>query len=466
MLVPRGIVLPMTRESLEVDVLVIGWGKAGKTLAGLLAGKGRRVALVEKSSEMYGGSCINIACIPTKDLIVSAENRRESDDPATYFASSVDARDTLINKLRSVNHGMLEGKVTLLDGFASFTSAHTVSIAAGAETLEVTAETIIINVGTIPNVPDIPGADLPGVFDSTTIQHVSPFPARLGIIGGSFIAMEFASMFRNFGSEVTMLDRSETFGKRLDADVAAVVRSDLEGAGVKIVSGARVASISSSEGGVRISLEDGSSFDYDAALLATGRTPATAGLNLEAAGIETNERGFIRVDDHLLTNVPGIYAVGDVNGGPQFTYVSYDDHRIVADHLLGSGTRAVSDRVAVPTTTFLTPPLATVGMTESEARESGRSVLVASAPVASIAVMPRPKIVGDPRGIVKFLVDAESEQILGANLYCIDSQELINTVALAMRMRASYKMLLDGIWTHPSSTEAFNGVLGSLKPVD
>lgn len=452
-------------ESLAVDVLVIGWGKAGKTLAGLLADAGRSVALVEKSSEMYGGTCINIACVPTKTLIVSAERRREDDDPAHYFASSVANRDALISKLRAANHGMLDGKVTLIDGFASFTGPHSVTVTGGPDVLAITAETIIINVGAEPFIPSIPGADLPGTYTSTTIQHADPFPERLAIIGGSFIAMEFASMFAHFGSEVTLLDRSEHFGKRLDDDVAAAVRADLEDAGVSIVSGASVTAISSVPGGLNVALADGSALEYDAVLWATGRTPATAGLNVAAAGIEVDERGYIRVDDHLLTNVPGVYAVGDVNGGPQFTYVSFDDHRIVADHLLGSGTRVVSDRVAVPATTFLTPPLASVGLSEAEARQSGHSVLVASVPVASIAVMPRPKIVGDPRGLIKFLVDAESHQILGATLYCVDSQELINMVALAMRLGAPYEALKDGIWTHPSSTEAFNAVFAQLKPL-
>lgn len=167
-------------ESLAVDVLVIGWGKAGKTLAGILADAGRSVALVEKSSEMYGGTCINIACVPTKTLIVSAERRREDDDPAQYFASSVANRDTLISKLRAANHGMLEGKVTLIDGFASFTGPHSVTVTGGPDVLAITAETIIINVGAEPFIPSIPGADLPGTYTSTTIQHADPFPARLG----------------------------------------------------------------------------------------------------------------------------------------------------------------------------------------------------------------------------------------------------------------------------------------------
>ena len=205
-------------------------------------------------------------------------------------------------------------------------------------------------------------------------------------------------------------------------------------------------------------------FEADAVLVAAGRAPATKELDL-AAGINTNERGFIEVDDQLQTSVEGVYAVGDVNGGPQFTYISLDDNRIVWDAIVGDGTRRRSDRVAVPNSTFITPPLSMVGMNEKKVRESGRKVLVASKPVERIAAMPRPKIVGDTRGLFKVFVDAETEEILGATVFSIDSQELINFVALAMRLGAKVSELRDGIWTHPSSTEGFNEVLGELKPL-
>lgn len=268
-------------------------------------------------------------------------------------------------------------------------------------------------------------------------------------------------MFNNFGSEVTVLDGAETFLARLDRDVADTVAETLRGQGITIVHGARAERIVDRKGCVRVEWGD-EKLEADAVLMAAGRTPATAALDLEAAGIETDERGYIKVDDHLRTNVEGVFAVGDVNGGPQFTYISYDDYRIVADQLMGDGERNRADRVAVPTTTFLTPPLSQVGMGEDEARAAGHDVLIAKAKVADIAVMPRPKIVGDPAGLVKFVVDAADQTILGATLYCIDSQELINMVALAIRMGATVADLRDGIWTHPSSTEAFNGVFANL----
>jgi pyruvate/2-oxoglutarate dehydrogenase complex dihydrolipoamide dehydrogenase (E3) component len=205
--------------------------------------------------------------------------------------------------------------------------------------------------------------------------------------------------------------------------------------------------------------------EADAVLVAAGRRPATTDLDLDAAGITTDDRGFIEVDEHLRTSAPGVFAVGDVNGGPQFTYISLDDYRIVLDQLTGQGRRRTGDRVAVPTTTFLTPPLARVGINETQARRLERPVLVGTKKVADIAAMPRPKILGETHGLVKVIVDAETDHVLGATLFCVDAQDVINLVALAMRTGATAGQLRDGIWTHPSTTEAFNEVLTGLQPL-
>ncbi|WP_349654422.1 FAD-dependent oxidoreductase [Kocuria sp. 2SI] len=395
---------------------MIGWGKAGKTLAKRWAATGRSVAMVEKSPQMYGGTCINIACVPTKDLIVSAQRRRPQDDPQEYFTQAVAGRDSLIGKLNAANHRMLEGQAELVDGTARFIGPRKVAVDTADGELIITAETVVLGTGAVPARPDIPGIDLPRVYDSTSIQHADPLPQRLAIIGSGFIGLEFAQMFQHFGSQVTVLELA-------DGQVKA-----------------------------------------DAVLVAAGRTPATADLNLEAAGIETDDRGFVAVDDQLRTSAEGVYAVGDINGGPQFTYISLDDHRIVWDQLIGSGQRSRADRVAVPSTTFLTPPLSQVGMGPEEAVRAGHSVLYAAKDVASIAAMPRPKIVGETDGVITFTVDAQTRQVLGASLFCIDSQELINLVALAIRVQVTADELMNGIWTHPSSTEALNEVLGELQP--
>lgn len=450
---------------MNVDVLVIGWGKAGKTLAGKLKAAGKNVVLVERSPRMYGGTCINVACIPTKDLVTSADHKRPSDDPAAYFAQAVASRDKLIDTLNAANYSMLkDAGVTLIDGHARFVGPKTVSIETASGQLTVTAETIIVGTGATPGVLDVPGATLPGVYDSTTVQHVAPLPQRLTVIGAGFIGVEFASMFAGFGSQVTLLDSGDTFMPRLDRDVADTVQATLADRGVQVVSGAVAQEILQDEAALTVRTT-ASDFTADAVLVAVGRVPATGDLGLDAAGIATDEKGFILVDDQLRTSVPGVYAVGDVNGGPQFTYISFDDFRIVMDQLTGAGERSRADRVAVPTTTFTTPPLSTVGLSETEAIKAGYHVVVASKPVAKIAAMPRPKIVGQTHGLLKFVVDADTDLILGATLFCIDSQELVNMVALAMRARLPYTLLRDGIWTHPASTEAFNEVLSELKPV-
>ncbi|HET7725522.1 MAG TPA: FAD-dependent oxidoreductase [Propionibacteriaceae bacterium] len=450
----------------SVDLLVIGWGKAGKSLAAKASATGRTVALVERSPQMYGGTCINVACVPTKDLLTSAELRRPGDDPADWFRDSVAGRDRLIGTLNGANHAMLDGKpgVTLVDGVARFTGPKTVTARTVDGDVSITAETIVIGTGTVPTPLTVPGGSGPRVYDSTTIQHVDPFPLRLVIVGGGFVGLEFANMFAHFGSRVTVLDTSEVFLPRLDRDVADAVHGTLREHGIDIVLNASVAEIVDGEQEAVVRSDRGD-VRADAVLAAVGRTPVTSDLGLDVAGVAMDERGYIVVDDRLQTSVPGVYAVGDVNGGPQFTYVSFDDHRIVWDAIAGDGRRRRSDRVAVPITTFITPPLSQVGMSESDARTSGRPVLVASKPVASIAAMPRPKIVGETHGLIKVLADAATRRILGATVFSTDSQEVINLVALAMRLDATVDDLRDGIWTHPSSTEGLNEVLADLAPL-
>lgn len=446
---------------LDVDVLVIGWGKAGKTLAGALGRAGKRVAVVEQSVRMHGGSCININCVPTKALIHHAANRPDDAPPEEWFAHAIAARDSLTGKLRAANHAMLAkvDTVTLLTGQARFVGPRVVEVGAGTDVFTVGAETVIINTGTVPARPEIDGAaDSPRVFDSTGLQHVDPLPRRLAIVGGGHVGLEFAGMFAGFGSDVTILARGTRFLPREDRDVAETVEEALTEQGVTIRVGADVTSIRDTGDAAIVSFGD-EELKVDAVLLATGRSPATAGLHLDAAGIASDDDGYVVVDEFLRTNVPGVFAVGDVNGGPQFTHISYDDHRIVLQQVTGVGRRNTRDRVAVPTTTFLTPPLARVGLNEREAGRRKKPYLLAAKPVAEIAVMPRPKIVGQTRGLIKVLIDPDTDHILGATLFCVDAQELVNLIALAMRTGTTASELRDGIWTHPSTTEALNEVL-------
>lgn len=406
---------------------------------------GDKVALIEQSPQMYGGTCINVGCIPTKKLLFETASGKD-------FPDAVVARDQLIGKLNAKNLAMATDKgVTVIDGKATFTASHEITVTAGSDTLVLYAPTIVINTGSTPVIPNVPGTDNPHVFDSTGIQHISPLPKHLAIIGGGPIGLEFATLFSGQGSKVTIIDRGELPLKNFDREVAELAKTDLEARGITFLNNAELTGFS---GDLTIALKDRDLL-ADAALLAIGRRPATDGLGLEQAGIKTGTRGEVLVDAHLRTNIDGIFAVGDVNGGPQFTYVSYDDHRIVLDQLAGTGKKSTAHRL-IPTTTFIEPPLSTIGD-----NTEGENVVVKKALIADMPIVPRPKIINQPHGMVKFFVDKQSDALLGATLYCADSQELINTVALAMRHGVTASELGEGIYTHPATSEIFNQLLGS-----
>lgn len=452
----------------ELDAIVIGWGKGGKTLAGTLARAGWRVAIVEQSEKMYGGTCINIACVPTKILIHDAEQHRGNGADADYFNTAVERRDELTAKMRQKNFSMLDDldSVLVFTGRASFTGAHSIKVEGGDEVLELSAPKIIINTGAVPSIPPIAGAEIGGrIHDSTTLQHTE-LPKKLVVVGGGYVGLEFASMFAQFGSEVSVLDRGERALKQEDEDIAAEVVAALNDAGVAIISSANVTGLTQDAHRATVTyarLGEEHQLHADAVLLALGRTPNSVSLELENTAVQLGDKDEIKVDKYLMTDAEGIYALGDVIGGAQFTYTSLDDHRILKDQFLGGGKRNLEDRVAVPSTMFVTPPLARVGLSEDQARSQGLDIKVATKKVADIAAMPRPKIVGDPRGIIKFVVDRKTDQILGAALMHVDSQEVINLVAMAMRAGITANTLRDSIFTHPSSTEALNDVLGSFE---
>jgi pyruvate/2-oxoglutarate dehydrogenase complex dihydrolipoamide dehydrogenase (E3) component len=471
-------------DVLEFDDVVIGWGKGGKTLAGVLGRAGRRVAMVEQSDTMYGGTCINIGCVPTKALVYSSHLGHDGGD-ATHYTDSIARKDELTAKLRAVNFSMLDtiDTVTAITARAEFVGPKRLRLSGGGDELELTAHRFYLNTGSLPVVPDIPGASEGGeiisarVHTSTELISEANLPGRLVIVGGGYIAYEFASMYAAFGSEVTLVDRSPIPLRREDRDVAEAVSSILAGDGVRFLQGAHVVGITDSAGGAadggsaaaRVSVATPSGpldLEAEAVLLAVGRAPATGGLGLDKAGVKTDEHGAVVVDDHLRTSAPDVWALGDVNGGLQHTYISLDDHRIVLSQVAGGAPRSRADRRAVPSTVFVTPPLSRVGLTEEQARAQagahGWDVGVASKEVAKIAAMPRPKIVRDPRGLIKVVVDRTTGHILGATLLCVDSQEVINLVSLAMQHGITYQELRDRMYTHPSSSEAFNEVLGAI----
>ncbi|MGN7800080.1 dihydrolipoyl dehydrogenase family protein [Leifsonia sp. 22587] len=457
-----------TTTALTADVLVLGFGKGGKTAAHALTDAGKRVILIEQSADMYGGTCPNVGCVPTKMLVHYSTSKRLEDEAQEFFANSIEGVRALTSAFRAGNFDALDGKdtATVITGTARFVDPHTVEVGRDADRITVTAPTILINTGSEPIVPDIPGlADSAHLVSSTDLTRTGTLPRRLVIIGGGYLGLEFASIYRHFGAEVTILEAADRLLVREDEDVAAVATGILEGDGISIITGARVTGVADTDGAAIISYEkDGRTRDIrtDAFLAATGRRPATAALGLEAAGVRTTARGAIVVDDRLRTTQPHIFALGDVNGGPQFTYVSLDDARVVIDQLLGSGERSTADRAAVPATLFITPPLATVGMTEREARERGLNIRVARENVADIVAMPRAYTMEETRGVMKFILDADTDLILGAAILSIDAQEIINTIALAMRQGVTATTLKNAIYTHPSSTEALNEVLGVI----
>lgn len=438
----------------HVKNLIIGFGKGGKTLAASLAKQGESVALVEQSPDMYGGACINIACIPTKSLIVEAEK-------GTDYPRAHEIKELLTTTLRQTNLEKLAGleNVEVITGKATFHSPYEVNVrlAAGGAT-QIEAERIFINTGSQPAIPTIEGIDSEKVFTSAGLIAEAGRPQKLVIIGGGFIGLEFADMFAKFGSEVTVLDRRTRFLPDEDEDIAGELFKVLTEKTIHILNDASVEKVEDLNAErVKVYFTHNGyqkSVETNAVLLATGRKPNTDGLDLVAAGIQTDEKGFVQVDDQLKTNVPHIWAIGDSNGGPQFTYISLDDFRIISNQLTGNTQYAsVNDRKPFPTCVFVTPPLAHAGLREKEALEKRYEVKVLKIPAAAI---PKGAILNERRGLLKAVVDAKTDRILGCTLFCAEAHEMINTVQLAIHAGVTSDTLGNMIFTHPSMTEALN----------
>jgi pyruvate/2-oxoglutarate dehydrogenase complex dihydrolipoamide dehydrogenase (E3) component len=459
-------------DIVHADILVIGFGKGGKAVAAKMGRLGKRVVMVERSERMYGGTCPNVGCVPTKGLVHRSHKRRPEDRAPEWYEQSVREVQTIREMMRRGNFDALDSMdtVTVITGRGTFLDPHSVSVSTANERLTVTADTILIDTGSEPVIPNIPGlAGSKRIVTSTDLIETTRLPERLAILGGGYLGIEFASIYSAFGSQVSMFEHAARILAYEDDDIAATAEGILTGEGIDIVAGAQVTEVRDDEQGATIVYSrDGQqhSVDVDAILAAAGRVPATQGLGLDAAGVHTTAAGAIEVDEYLRTSQPHIYALGDVRGGAQFTYLSLDDGRIILDQLTGRGRRSTTDRLVVPRTLFMTPPLATVGMTEKEARAAGRRVAVASQPVAEIVAMPRAYAVEETRGVMKFVIDAGTDEILGAALLSVDAQEIINTVALAMRHGIKAAELRDAVYTHPSSTEALNDVLATIVRID
>jgi len=432
---------------LTYDLIVIGFGKAGKTLAAKMSTQGKKVALIERSKAMYGGTCINIACIPTKTLLVAAEK-------GLTFDQVMAAKNAVTSRLNSKNYAGVSGAgVDIIDGEAHFLSNKVIEITAGDEKEELTAETIVINTGAVSNVLPIPGlTETKNVYDSTGIQNLKELPKRLGVLGGGNIGLEFAGLYNKLGSQVTVLDAAPVFLPRVEPSIAALAKQYMEEDGIQLLQNVRTTQVKNDGEEVVVVTEDGE-FRFDALLYATGRKPNIEPLHLENTDIELTERGAIKVDKHLETSVPGVFAAGDVNGGLQFTYISLDDFRILYSYLAGDGSYTLEDRKNVPTSMFITPPLAQIGLTEKEAQEQGLPIAVKEIPVAA---MPRGHVNADLRGAFKAVVNTETKEIVGATIFSAGAQEIINILTVAMDNKIPYTYLSKQIFTHPTLAENLN----------
>lgn len=451
----------------KYDDIVIGFGKGGKTIAVALANAGHKVAIIEKSRKMYGGTCINVGCIPTKSLVHSAKIAAIGcEDQDAAYRTAMDRKIALVEKLREKNYYKLADNpnITVIDGTASFISPHEIQVQTANELLLLEAERFYINTGSSPFVPPIPGlADNPYVYVSETLLDLKERLKRMVIIGGGYIGVEFASIYGDFGTKVTVIQDGGVFLPREDTEIAESVQKTLESRNVQVLRSVQVQEVRREDGYAEVVLKNGEEtivLQAEAVLVATGRRPNTKELHLEKAGVEVDKRGGIVTDETRTTSVPHIFAMGDVVGGLQFTYVSLDDYRIVHSKVLGDGSYTLNDRGVVPYSVFLNPPFSRVGMSEKEAQDAGYKVKIARLPASAI---PKAQVLEKPEGLLKAVIDEETGIILGAHLFCEESHELINLVKIAMDAKLHYTVLRDMIFTHPTMGEALNDLFHKMN---
>lgn len=454
------------------DAIIIGTGQSGPPLAARMDSEGLKTAVIER--KLIGGTCVNVGCIPTKTLVGSARIAylaREAhrfgvvvDGDISMDMAAVKARKDEISG--ASNKGVtdwLNGmeNVDLIRGHARFVDAHTVRV--NGDVLE--AEKIFINVGARARVPDWEGIGQVPFLTNSSIMEVDFLPEHLIIIGGSYIGLEFAQMYRRFGSEVTVVEMQDRVIARDDPDVSDAVKEILEGEGVRFRLNADCIDARKTDSGVavRVTCEEGPEEESGShLLLAVGRVPNTDDLGLDVAGIETDDNGYIDVDEHLRTNVPGVWAVGDVNGRGAFTHTSYNDYEIVAANLFDDDPRKVTDRIRCYGL-FIDPPLGRVGMTERDIRISGRQALVGKRMMTRVG---RAREFGETRGFIKIMVDADTDEILGAAILGLNGDEAIHCVLDAMYARQPYTVISRAVHIHPTVAELIPTVLQGMVPLD
>lgn len=457
------------------DVIIIGSGQGGNPLTAAFAQNGRKTALIERKH--VGGSCINFGCTPTKTMVASARvaylARRAADygvhtGPVQINLAEVRQRKrTIVDRFRNGQQTYLENmdNVDLLMGEAHFSGPKMVEVRMndGGEVRQLSADAIVINTGTQAAVPPIDGLDQVPTYDSAAIMELDTVPDHLMILGGGYIGVEFGQIFHRLGSAVTIIQRSNQLMPREDPDVANELMKILCDEGIEVLLDADVKKAEAlPDGQVRLTLHasDGeSTVTGSHLLLAAGRTPNTDRLNLASAGIHQDDKGYIPVNDHLETNVPGIYALGDVKGGPAFTHISYDDYRILCDNVIYGGTTSVANRM-VPYTVFTDPQLGRVGLSQQEAERKGLNIKVAKIPMGRIA---RAQEIDETRGFMKAVVDADTGQILGCAILGVEGGEIMAMIQIAMMGHLHYTALRDGTFSHPTLSEALNTLFTNLE---
>lgn len=453
----------------QFDAIIIGAGQAGPSLAGKLTGAGMTVAYIER--KLFGGTCVNTGCMPTKTLVASAYAahlaRRAADfgvvlDGAVRMdMNKVKARaDTVSANARTAVEGYLREMkgCTVLDGHARFESSDTVCV--GEDLL--TAPRIFINVGGRARIPDMPGIKDVPYLTNTTILALNHVPEHLVVVGGSYVGLEFAQMYRRFGAEVTVVEKGPRLVAREDKDISEAIREILEGEGITVRTGAECISLAPHEKGVAVGVTcaEGEPVSIGShVLLAVGRRPNTGDLGLEKAGIVTDARGYIMVDDRLATNVPGIWALGDCNGRGAFTHTAYNDFEIVTANLLKGENRRLSDRI-LGYAVYIDPPLGRVGLTETEARLSGRPLLLDSRPMTRVG---RAVEKDETQGFMKIVVDAGTRKILGAAILGTGADETIHGILDIMNADVPYDVLRRAVPIHPTVSELIPTMLNDLR---
>ena len=452
------------------DAIIIGTGQAGPSLAARFSDAGKTVAIIERHK--FGGTCVNTGCIPTKTMVASAYAAHVARRGAEYgFTVNGDVRvdmkrikarkDAVSGRSNTGVEEWLRGlkNCTVLQGHARFQSPNTIVV--NEELLQ--ADKIYINVGGRASIPEMPGIDAVPFLTNSSMMEVDFLPEHLVIVGGSYVGLEFAQMYRRFGSEVTIVEMGPRLIGREDEDVSDSVREILEAEGIRIRLNAKCISLAKHERGVavRVDCQEGAPEVFGThVLLAVGRIPNTSDLGLDEAGVATDQRGYITVDDHLRTNVPGVWALGDCNGRGAFTHTSYNDYEIVADNLFNADHRRVSDRIQAYAL-YIDPPLGRCGMTDAEIRKSGRQALIAKYPMSRVS---RAYEKGETQGFMKICVDAKTKQILGAAILGTGGDEVIHVLLDVMYAKAPYTVIQRAMHIHPTVAEYLPTVLAKLEP--